>query len=78
MADTDDSEKKLETKKKALLFEMVFLGSLMFPVYEYCQNGKITVVDIIFTAVILICGIGLVSRITRQADKPEKEHLSCR
>jgi uncharacterized membrane protein len=76
MADTNDLEKKLEAKKKALLYEMVGLGSLMFPAFEYAQNGKITVLDVIFTVVILIVVIGLVSRINRRTDKPEKENLN--
>jgi hypothetical protein len=82
MADTNDSymteandlEKRMEAKKRAWLYEMVCFGSLMYPAFEYAQNGKITVFDIIFTAVVLVAGIGLVSRITRRADKPEMNY----
>ena len=72
MADAENIEKRVEAKKKALLYEIVVLGILMYPAFEYARNGRIAVIDIIFTAVILIAGIGLVSRITRRADKPEK------
>lgn len=71
-ADAKDIEKQVDAKKKALIFEMVVLGSLMYPAFEYAQNGRITVPDVIFTAVVLIIGISLVSAIARRADKPEK------
>jgi hypothetical protein len=78
MADAKDIEKRVDAKKKALLYEMVVLGSLMFPAFEYAKNGRITVPDVIFTTVVLIAGIGLVSRISRSADKPEKGNLNDR
>jgi len=72
-ADAENIEKRVEAKKKALLYEIVVIGILMYPVFEYVRNGRIAVVDIIFTVVMLIAGIGFVSRITRRADKPIKK-----
>ena len=72
IADAENIEKRVEAKKKTLLYEIVFLGILMYPVFEYVRNGRIAVVDIIFTVVMLIAGIGFVTRITRRPDKPVK------